>query len=190
MGITVTTNLGLIKPDTSESIREALPTFTGWAAQNTVNADKLDTLFRAATASYTPVWGGTTSPPTLGAGGFTEGKYIRIFPRMVAVFFRLFLGGAGAAVGSGSYTIDLPVAIDPAFATPSVFSVNIPVGKAIYQDNSAVLTSSNFTLHYSVTFNKIMAYTATGGTWSPTIPTALQQQDRFSGYFIYPTAVP
>jgi len=195
MGTTVTSNLGLIKPDTNESIKANMPTFAGWAAQNTINMDKIDALFRASVASYTPTWGGSITPPTLGAGGFTDAKYIRIHPRMVAVFFRLYFGGVGAALGSGSYTISLPVAIDPVFLQASaIFSASVPMGKMIFQDNNAVASSSVFSLNYSVAFNAMIAYVTTVGaacgTWGPTIPVTLGQQDRFTGYFVYPTAVP
>lgn len=190
MGITVTTNLGLIKPDINESIKQALPTFNGWASQNAANMDAIDALFRASTGTYTPTWGATTTPPTLGTAGFTEGKYVRLFPRMVYVFFRIFAGGAGFAAGTGSYTVSLPpVAIDPAFGVVN-FSDVVPLGKMIFQDNSAVLTSSVFPLNYSPTPNILLGSASVGGTWSATVPVVPAQNDRFSGYFIYPTAVP
>lgn len=191
MGTTVTTNLALIKPDTAESIQENLPTFAGWAAQNGINMDKLDALFRASTGTYTATWGSSGVAPTLGAGGFAEGKYIRFLPRMVMVFFRIFAGGAGFAAGTGTYNIALPpVAMDPAFATPSVFSDTIPIGKMVYQDNSAVLTSSVFPLNYLPSANGVQSSASVGGTWSATVPVVPAQNDRFSGYFEYPTAVP
>jgi len=187
MGTTVTTNLALIKPDTSESIKEDLPTFDGWAAQNADNMDKIDSLFRSeSSGTYTLTWGATTTPPTLGAGGFTEGKYIRLFPRMVVVFFRIFMGGVGAANGSGNYTLNLPpVAIDSSF---SDFSDTLPIGKMIFQDNNAVLTSSIFTLVYHPVSGLLRARAAEGGTWASGYPIAPQQNDRYSGYFMYPTA--
>jgi hypothetical protein len=188
MGTTVSSNLSLIKPDLAESIKANLPTFDGWAAQNGANMDKIDSLFRDDVISaYTLNWTATVGNPTLGAGGFTEGKYIRFFPRMVAVFFRIFTGGAGFAVGSGLYRINLPVAVDPAFAS---FTHTMPLGKAIYSDNSAILTSSVFTPIYSPSAGFVFFRPSAGGTWDPATPVIPAQNDRLSGYLLYPTAVP
>jgi hypothetical protein len=187
MGTTVSSNLGLIKPDGSESIKEDLPTFAGWAAQNEINMDKIDALFRDdVTTSYTVNWNGSGGNPVLGAGGFTEGKYIRLLPRMVMVFFRIFTGAAGFTVGAGNYNINLPIQADPVFAT---FTDTCPMGKAIYYDVSAALTSSVFSMVYSVALNAMMFRPATGSVWSATVPVVPGQQDRVSGYFMYPTAV-
>jgi hypothetical protein len=186
MGTTVTTNLGLIKPDTDEKIKEDLPTFDGWAAQNEANMDTIDALFRASDSTYTPTWGASVTPPTLGAGGFTEGKVIRLWPRMVVVFFRIFTGGAGFLDGSGNYTLNLPVAIDPSF---SAFSHTMPIGKMIFLDSSAIVSSSVFPLIYSPASNLIFARPSEGGTWTDVLPVVPGQNDRFSGYFMYPTAV-
>lgn len=187
MGTTVTTNLGLIKPDTDESIKENLPTFAGWAAQNAINMDKVDDLFRDdAVSPYTVNWTAGVTNPTLGAGGFTEGKYVRIFPRMVIAFFRIFAGGAGFAAGSGQYRINAPLQVDPAF---SVFTHTVPFGKAVFLDSSAALTSSVFTLNYSPSVNLLFLRVAAGGTWDDVTPVVPAQNDRLSGYFMYPTAV-
>ena len=187
MGTTVTTNLGLIKPDTDEKIKEDLPTFTGWAAQNAANMNIIDSLFRASVHSYTPVWGSSGGvAPTLGAGGTIEGKYIRLWPRMVKVFFRIFTGGAGFNPGTVSYTLTLPVAIDPSFAA---FSHTVPLGKMIFHDSGTAATSSVMPLIYSPTSDRMFARPSEGGTWSATLPVIPGQSDRYSGYFSYPTAV-
>lgn len=185
MGTTVSSNLALIKPDGNESIKANMPTFAGWAAQNTINMDKVDALFRGDVNTYTLTWGATGVAPTLGTGGFTEGKFIRLFPRLVVVFIRIFAGGAGFAAGTGVYTLNLPVAIDSSFAA---FTDTAPMGKMVFQDNSAILTSSVFPLIYFPTTSVILARPAEGGTWSPTVPVIPAQNDRYSGYFIYPTA--
>jgi hypothetical protein len=185
MGTTVTTNLGLIKPDIDEKIQEDLPTFEGWATQNQKNVDKLDALFRHTSHSYTLTWGALTTPPTLGATGFTEAKYIRLWPRMVIVYFRIYAGLAGFAAGAGSYTLNLPPdAIDPEFAE---FSHTLPIGKMIFQDNNAVLTSTVMPLVYSPASGLIFARPSEGGTWSATLPVVPAGADRYSGYFMYPT---
>lgn len=187
MGITVTTNLGLIKPDVDEKIKEDLPTFAGWASQNEDNMDKIDSLFRASVHSYTPTWGSNGGvAPTLGAGGSVEGKYIRLWPRMVVVFFRINTGGAGFNPGTAVYTLSLPVAIDPEF---SDFTHTLPLGKMTFFDASAALTSTVMPLVYSPSAALMFARPSEGGTWSATLPVAPAQTDRYSGYFMYPTAV-
>lgn len=186
MGTTVTTNLGLIKPDIDESIKENLPTFPGWAAQNASNCDKIDSLFRASTSTYTLNWTASTSNPTLGSGGFTEGKYIRLFPRMTFVFFRIFMGGAGFATGSGHYRINLPFAVDPAVA--AFTAEGLTIGKAIFQDASAVLTSSVFLVDYLNTSSVCIFRPSAGGLWDNASPVVPAQNDRISGYVMYPTS--
>lgn len=186
MGTTVTTNLGLIKPDLDEKIKEDLPTFDGWVAQNGNNMDEIDALFRASNTTYVLTWGATTTPPTLGAGGFTEGKFIRLWPRMVVVFFRIFTGGAGFAAGSGSYTLNLPVAVDPEFAD---FSHTVPVGKMTFLDSGSAVSSSVMPLIYSPSSSLLFARPSEGGTWTNVLPVIPGQSDRYSGYFMYPTAV-
>jgi hypothetical protein len=186
MGTTVTTNLGLIKPDIGESIKENLPTFAGWASQNEDNCDVLDSLFRAESASYAPTWTATTANPTLGAGGFIVGNYIRLYPRMVIGYFRLFTGGAGFAVGTGNYLISLPVAVDPDLLT---FNQSPGIGKALFQDNSAVATSSNFTALIHTTGTEIFFRSSGGIAWTAATPVVPAQNDRVSGYFMYPTEV-
>jgi hypothetical protein len=185
MGTTVSTNLGLIKPDGDESIKANLPTFDGWAAQNTVNMDKIDALFRSNNTTYTLNWTAATANPTLGAGGFTEGKFVRLFPRMVLVFFRVFNGAAGFAAGTGQYRINLPVAADPAL---TAFSEVIPIGKAVFYDVSAALTSSVFTANLFPGGGYVVFRPAIGDTWSNVLPVVPGQNDRLSGYLLYPTA--
>lgn len=185
MGTTATTNLGLIKPDLDESIKEDLPTFNGWAAQNAANMDKIDGLFRKTTATYTLNWTTSSTSPTLGATGFVEGKYVRLFPRLTAVFFRIFTGGAGFAQGTGQYRLNAPFQVDPAFAS---FLELAPIGKAIFYDASANATCSAFTVNYSPSSNLMFLRVARGDTWTNSNPVVLAQNDRISGYFLYPTA--
>ncbi len=187
MGTTVTTNLALIKPDDNESIKSStVPFFAGWAVQNGSNCDVIDGLFRDSNHTWTPVW--TTdiaSNPVLGAGGLLEGKYIRLFPRMVLGYFRIFTGGAGFTPGTGLYRLSIPVAVPTEFAT---FSDSIPVGKAYLLDADAVATSTNLVVMYDVTNNVLFFRKHDGNAWRENTPITLAQNDRVSGYFMYPTA--
>ncbi len=185
MGTTITTNLGLIKPDGSESIKEALPTFPGWAAQNEDNCDIIDSLFRNSGLTWTPAWTGSTGNPTLGSGGTIEGKYLRVFPRMVVGFFRIFTGGAGFAAGSGTYRISVPATIASELDT---FNDSLPIGKAAILDNDTVANCSNMLVMYSTAVDLITFRPSSGGVWSATSPFTLAQNDRVSGYFMYPTS--
>lgn len=185
MGTTVTTNLGLIKPDGNEYIQEELPTFTGFATQNSDNCDKIDSLFRHTSHSYTPTWTGDSVNPTLGAGGLVEGKYLRLWPRMVFVFFRIFTGGAGFITGSTGYKLSMPpVAIAPEL---SAMNTEVVLGKAYLHDDSAAATSTLLVVEYEAGGANVINLRRDAGYWTNAAPFALAQQDRVSGYFMYPT---
>lgn len=185
MGTTVTTNLGLIKPDGSEKIKEELPTFPGWAAQNGLNCDKIDSLFRATTHTYSPSWTGSGGNPTLGAGGFVEGKYLRVYPRIVVGYFRIFTGGAGFLAGTGTYRLSVPATIASEL---DGFADTVPIGMASLHDNDSVVNSQTMGVVYHVSTDLINLRPSSGGSWSTTSPITLAQNDRVSGYFMYPTS--
>lgn len=189
MGTTVTTNLGLIKPDVDESIKAVVsPPSQGWAVQNGLNCDKLDSLFRhTSTHTWTPTWTADTLNPTLGAGGFLDGKYIRLYPRLVIAFFRLFTGGAGFATGTGLYGFSLPVAPAPELLT---MNDSFALGRGYIHDNDAAATSSISTLMYRISDSIVFFRGHAGDYWRHNSPMTLAQNDRASGYVIYPTAVP
>jgi hypothetical protein len=185
MGTTATTNLALIKPDTDESIKANLPTFAGWATQNGLNCDKIDSLFRHTTHTYTPTFTGSGGNPTLGAGGSVSGKYIRFLPRLVLVEYRVDMGGAGFAAGSGTYALTLPVAVPTELTT---FDNSIPVGKAFLDDNSTVANATVLVAMYSVANLGIFFRPPVAAVWNPTSPFTLAQNDKLSGYALYPTS--
>lgn len=185
MGTTVTTNLGLIKPDEDESIKENLPTFAGWADQNADNCDVLDALFRTTEHNWTPTWTGTGSNPAVGTGGFVTGKYMRCFPRMVIGEFRIFMGTASFTVGSGSYNLSMPVAIASEL---DGFANEVPIGKAIYYDDSSVLDSHVLGVFYAPATDNIFLRPPIGGSWGAANPIVPAVNDRVCGYFMYPTS--
>lgn len=186
MGTTATSNLALIKPDTLESIKPNLPTFPGWAFQNGQNCDKIDALFRASNSTWTPLWTGTSNP-AVGTGGFIEGKYLRLFPRLVIGFFRIFTGTASFTAGSGSYSLSIPV---PIASELDGFNSEMTIGKACFLDASAVATCSAFNVCYSPPSDVMFLRAPTGDTWSATNPVVPAVNDRISGYFMYPTSTP
>lgn len=177
----------MIKPDGDESIKEALPTFAGWAAQSTINCDKIDALFKATATTYTPTFAASGGGLTLGAGGSATAKYLRMFPGMVIGYFLLNMGGAGFAAGTGVYTLTLPLTVHANLLT---FATWVSVGKAIFQDNSAVLTSSVFEVMIDTAGLTLIFRSPDGAAWGNTLPVALAQNDKLSGYFMYPTNVP
>lgn len=185
MGTTITTNHGLIIPDTDEKIQEDLPTYAGWAAQNEVNCDKIDALFRLTTHTWGLTWTASVNP-TLGAGATFESKYIRLLPRLVICWFRIYVGAAGFLPGTGGYSLNIPVAMDPSI---DAFQSEFPVGKAYFNDDSAAGTSSVFTVMYSTVGKNVFMRQQTNDLWSATSPVTVAQNDRLTGYFMYPTAV-
>ncbi len=185
MGTTVTPNLALIKPDLDESIKEALPTFPGWAAQKGINMDKIDALFRHSTSTWVLNWTADGGNPTLGSGGFTEGKFVRLFPRLVLGFFRIQTGTTGFLTGTGVYRLNLPTAVAPEF---DIVDDGIPIGKANFFDTSASATSDNFLCTYNPNSGNMYLTPPVGGAWSSTTPVVPAQGDRVAGFFMYPTA--
>jgi len=194
MGTTVTTNLALIKPDLNESIKQALPTFPGWAAQETANANKLDGLFRAqgitnAGVGFSAVGGGHT----FGSGGGIFSKVIRIFPRMAINHFQIDMGTTGFAAGTGIYRVTgvggPTASVDPAFAANFASGSNQgpAIGIATFYDSSAVATCSVFTVVYDIGNNVFVFRCPDGTLWSATNPVAAGQLDRLSAYCYYPT---
>ncbi|HEY0770950.1 MAG TPA: hypothetical protein VGD31_11520, partial [Sphingobacteriaceae bacterium] len=176
MGTTATTNLGLIKPDITEKIQEDLPTYDGWATQNGENCDTIDALFRHTNHTYVPVLTASTVNPTLGAGGFITGKYLRLFPRLVIGEFRIFMGGAGFNPGTGFYQVSLPVPMD--VDVDATLHNSFPVGKAYLHDDSAVASSTTLVVMYSQAFDTLFFRPTTGAVWNETAPFTLAQNDR------------
>lgn len=186
MGTTVTSNLGLIKPDDDESIKANMPTFAGWCAQNTVNMDKIDALFRGSINNYTLNLTAASVNPTLGAGSVLEGKYVRLWPRMIIVFFRIYVGGAGFAAGTGTYRINTPVSTATTLTTANG-ARPFPVGKSIFHDSSAAATCSAVLVNYDPASDRFVFQLSAGGLLTNT---DVGQDDRFAGYCLYPTDTP
>jgi hypothetical protein len=70
------------------------------------------------------------------------------------------------------------------------FNNECVVGKAAFHDNSAAATSSAFTVMYSTPGNALFLRLPTNDVWSDVNPVVPAQQDRITGYFMYPTSVP
>lgn len=184
MGTTVTPNLGLIKPDLNESIKENLPTFPGWADQNADNMDMVDSLFRRNNQTYVTNWTGGGGNPTLGSGGFVEGKYVRLHPRLVVGWYRILTGTTGFLTGSGLYQLNLPVAMDSALTT---FQDSVPIGKAYLLDADTVANCTVLVAMYSISNSTMFFRKHNGSVWSFNDPFTISQNDRLAGYFMYPT---
>lgn len=187
MGITVTPNLGLIKPDIAELIQDGLPTFAGWPDQNADNMDAIDALFRNDTSSFAPGFSAGGMAVTLGSTGFQEGKLVRLFGRLCVGYLRISMGTTGFAPGAGTYRINAPSPA-PHFATEfTTLFESVPIGKAILLDNDNVATSTVMTMHFDLGTAGIHFRSHLGALWNPTTPITLAQGDRVSGYFMYPT---
>src|SRR4051794_31037361 len=68
-------------------------------------------LRKAAWQDYSLTVDASTTPPTLGSGGFTTASYLHL-GGIVLYKFAVRFGTSGANVGSGQYRIPLPVAPD------------------------------------------------------------------------------
>lgn len=65
--------------------------------------------YTGAWTSWTPALTASTTNPTLGTGGSTSGKYVKI-GRTVMGWGYIKFGTSGQAAGSGTYLVSLPVA--------------------------------------------------------------------------------
>lgn len=80
-----------------------------------------------AWTSFTPVWTGSSTNPTVGNGTLV-GSYMKIGR---TVHFRIFLTfGSTSTKGSGVYAFSLPV-------TPASHSISLPVGTLILDDGTS-----------------------------------------------------
>ena len=82
---------------------------------------------------YTPTLGATTTPPTLGSGSSAQGWYVYLPGPSVHFVFVIRFGTSGAAAGSGSYTVTLPVTS----AIPLGSAVHSAVGSLMLADASS-----------------------------------------------------
>jgi hypothetical protein len=91
-----------------------------WAVAEKITAAKLNTTFPLTNgptwSSYTAALTATTTNPTLGSGSNTAGRYTRIGD-LVVVQVEVLFGSSGAAAGSGTYEVSLPVNIDSGVET-------------------------------------------------------------------------
>src|SRR5262245_2307147 len=59
-------------------------------------------------SSYTPQLTASSSNPTLGSGSVQNGRFTQI-GKLIIVHIRVHFGSSGAAAGSGTYFISVPV---------------------------------------------------------------------------------
>lgn len=168
MGTTVTPNLGLIKPDINESIRENLPISAGWPSQNGANCDKIDLLFRRTETTYTPLFTASGSSPAIGSTGTVQGKYVRHAGKLVTVFFRIVVSGTGISTGTGNYLLSLPSGLP--VATEYIPVINsTPLGRTVFRDSVTPANSIIFGTSFDNTnVTNMIFILATGNFWAGT----------------------
>lgn len=124
--------LSLITPDPSNFMKD-------FPVQNEINLDKIDAFAGPCLTShplrtYTPGLRGDITDPNVGAGTFT-GVYYRIFDNIFV--WAEFRFGSGFTVGSGPYTMTLPV------AAKSIIAPTGAIGAAPIIGNGSVYDQSN-----------------------------------------------
>jgi hypothetical protein len=186
MGTTTTPNLGLIKPDLLESIKPNGP-MPGWAAQNALNMNAIDSAFHRDDDTWNPAWTGDVSNPSLGTGGFVQGRWFRVYRKMVIAWFRIYTGSSGFSAGSGTYRLDLPFTMAAAVDAIAA-GLETPIGRAYLRDDSSVIGSEIASVCYAPDTNNLFLRTESG-SWAPTAPFTITNEDRVTGYFIYPTDI-
>ena len=91
-----------------------------------------DQITGLAWATYVPTVTGSGSNPTIGSGGFQEGRYMQ-FGKLVVGWVRLTMGSAGFVNGSGAITVSLPVSAavptppNPTFGVAEIIDIS-PAG--------------------------------------------------------------
>lgn len=187
MGTTTTPNLGLIKPDINESIRENLPISAGWPSQNGSNCDKIDLLFRKPEATYTPTLTATTTNPNIGSTGVIQAKYVRFAGKTVLVFFRILCGGTGISIGSGNYFLSQPPGLPVTTELPPSIS-GVSLGRAVWRDPTTVANCTLFNTAYDNNLGPThFAFILPGANyWAGTPP--LVSGGSLSGYAMYITS--
>jgi hypothetical protein len=93
------------------------PTLRTWAAGEDITATLLNAQFRDplkevgdAWTGYTPVFSAATTNPNVGSTGSVVGEYIEA-GKLIIGHIRITFAGAGVNVGSGVYSITVPVSV-------------------------------------------------------------------------------
>jgi hypothetical protein len=145
-GETLTTpNLGLLTPAASAIARlwssDPVTAADAIAEQNNNVINQVLNLVELDT--YSPSLTATTTNPNLGADGTTAGTYLELPGGFILGYFTIVFSGAGAAAGTGTYLVSLPVALDTTFHSSSIGggTVHDILGKFTLRDGSTDLTS-------------------------------------------------
>ena len=190
MGTTSTPNLGLIKPDQAEDM-------TNWPSQFDQNADTLDKIFRFGNPiDFTPEFRGSVSDPSLGTGGYVQGKLIRLWPWVCIIKIRMFAGTSGFNAGSGGWRFFIPEDIMARMASglpsgwPSGTTGNSCFGSAMLHDTSNASNSQTARVAASTLSSQLFFYLATEGTAAGTsvtdaVPFAWASNDKLSLQAMY-----
>lgn len=116
---------------------------------------------KTAWDTYTPALTAATTNPTLGSGGAFEqkGRYVQI-GHLVVVKINIRFGSSGAAAGSGTYSVSLPVTAEASLM--SYGQVAMGWGRAL--DNSAGFDAMFFPQFNSNTTFTLVYYPGIAGT--------------------------
>lgn len=161
-----------------------------WAAGEVVTAALLNTHLRDnlkaigdAWTAYTPTLQGSTTNPTLGTGSVATMRYLQA-GKDVRGYFNITFGTAGAAAGSGTYSVTLPVNASSNYNGHSV-------GRAVIFDSSTsaigyidvVASSGILLLRYAATYP-----TGTLTSVTNAVPWTWAENDYIRGTFAYEAA--
>lgn len=126
--------------------------------------------------AWTPVMSATVTPPTLGTGNTSSGRYVRM-GNTIHGWGRILIGSAATAVGTGDYTFTLPVNFRNA-------GFVLQLGSLFYVDTSA--TSRVTSLQTSGATNLTVGIDATGIVSATSPGIGVNDQIRYS--FTYEAA--
>jgi hypothetical protein len=140
MGVTLTTNLSLIKPDGTEKARL-------WVDDTEEANDKLvvknnliltNAIAAVEMQTYVPELQAVTTNPNLGSSPTKLGFYSVLPGDFVFGLFSIRAGSSGVTAGSGFYQVTLPFVIDGSFHdVTGTYGASHVIGQARLEDNSA-----------------------------------------------------
>jgi hypothetical protein len=128
--------------------------------------------------SYTPVLSAGT-PPTLGTGSVQDGQYV-IIGDLVIVWAKITFGTAGAAAGSGTYTVSLPVNINALFDDTAR-----TLGSGTLFDAGTTRATASPRLAAGTNNSVIIQATGTNVSVSDSVPWTWTNNDSIELFFAY-----
>lgn len=157
----------------------AITTVTDGQTILAAHHDAIATELNGPWTSFTPALTASSVNPTLGSGSTTSGRYKVIASGLVIFNARIVFGSSGAAAGTGTYSVSLPVA-----ANTTIVFINSAV--ALFDSSSSTRTMAALIVATSTTA-QIWPNAATSGATNA-VPWTWAASDQINYAGIYEPA--